>query len=43
MNLLRTLRSLIRRRRLDAEMSAEMRAHLEMQAERNRAAGMNAD
>jgi len=40
---LNRLFSLFRRRQLDAEMAEEMRAHLEMQAERNRAAGMSAD
>lgn len=37
------LRALFRKKRLDAEMSEEMRVHLDLQAERNRAAGMNAD
>jgi predicted permease len=35
------LRRLIFRRKLDAEMGEEMRVHLDMLAERNRAAGMN--
>src|SRR5262245_37154177 len=43
MKWLRQLGSLFRRRRLDAEMAAEMRHHLELQAEKNRAAGMGAD
>jgi len=34
------VRSLFRRRRIEAEMAEEMRAHLEMQAQANRAAGM---
>jgi putative ABC transport system permease protein len=37
------LRALFRREKLDAEMSEEMRAHLEMQAAANRAAGMSTD
>lgn len=36
----RRLSSLFRRRQLDAEMTEEMRLHLDLQAERNRAAGM---
>jgi len=43
MKLLRQLRNLFRKRALDAEMAEEIRLHLEMQAERNRAGGMNAD
>jgi len=43
MKLLRRLGSLFRRDRLDADMAEEMRLHLEMQTERNRAAGMSAD
>ncbi|HUL53661.1 MAG TPA: ABC transporter permease, partial [Opitutaceae bacterium] len=43
MNLLRRLRSLFRRNRLEAEMADELRAHLEMQEAANRAAGMSAD
>lgn len=43
MSPLRSLRAFLRRRKLDAEMAEEMRFHLEMQAERNRAAGMSAD
>jgi predicted permease len=35
--------SLFRRRRLEREMAEEMAAHLEMQAEANRARGMDAD
>jgi predicted permease len=35
--------NLFRRNQLDAEMAEEMRLHLEMQTERNRAAGMSAD
>ncbi|HTL69180.1 MAG TPA: ADOP family duplicated permease [Lacunisphaera sp.] len=42
MKLLRRLRSLFRREKLEAEMAEEMRHHLELQAERNRAAGMDA-
>ena len=36
------LRSLFHRRKLDAEMAEEMRAHIELQTERNIAAGMDA-
>jgi hypothetical protein len=43
MNPLRKLRSLFRRNKLDAEMQVEMCAHIELQTERNIAAGMNAD
>jgi len=43
MKLLRQLRNLFRKRALDAEMAEEMRLHLEMQAERNRAGGMEAE
>jgi predicted permease len=47
MNLLRLavcrVRSLFRKERLDTEMAEEMRAHLELQAERNVAAGMSPD
>ena len=35
------LKSLVRRRRVEAEMAEEMRLHLELLVERNRAAGMN--
>ena len=41
MKLLRKLRPLFRKDKLEAEMAEEMRLHLEMQAERNRAAGMD--
>lgn len=41
MKFFRQLRSFFRRQRLDAEMAEEMRQHLELQAERNRAAGMD--
>jgi predicted permease len=37
------LRALFRKERLDAEMSEELRAHLEMQEQANRAAGMSSD
>ena len=37
------LRGLFRRNRLEADMAAEMRAHLEMQEQANRAAGMAPD
>jgi len=37
------LRALFQKEKLDAEMSEELRAHLEMQEAANRAAGMNAD
>ena len=43
MKLLRRLRALFRKEQLDAEMAEEMRAHLELQTERNRAAGMSTD
>jgi predicted permease len=43
MKLLRKLRALFRRNKLDAEMAEEMRAHLELQAEQNIARGMNPD
>lgn len=43
MNPLRALRNLLRKRRLEAEMAEEMRLHIEMQAERNRSAGMTPD
>jgi putative ABC transport system permease protein len=43
MKLFRQLRSLFRKDKLDAEMTAEMQAHLEMQVERHRAAGMDLD
>ena len=36
------LRALIRGRKLDAEMTEEMRLHLELQTDQNIAAGMNA-
>jgi len=41
--LLRRLRALARRRRLEREMNDELRFHLEMQEAANRAAGMSAD
>src|SRR5437762_535403 len=37
------LRSLFRKSRLEAEMAEEMRLHVEMQEEANRAAGMSPD
>src|SRR5262245_8861931 len=43
MRFLKKIRSLLFRRTLDAEMAEEMRHHLELQAERNRATGMMAD
>jgi predicted permease len=43
MSLLRKLRSLFRKEKLDAEMAEEMRAHLEQQMEANIARGMSAD
>jgi predicted permease len=43
MNLLRKIHSLFRRGKLDAEMTAEIQAHIELQTERNIAAGMNPD
>ncbi|HEY4249037.1 MAG TPA: ABC transporter permease [Lacunisphaera sp.] len=43
MKILRKIRSLFRRQKLDVEMTEEMRVHLEMQVERNIAAGMNPD
>lgn len=39
----RRLTSVGRRKRFEAEMAEEMRLHLELQAERNRAAGMSAE
>jgi len=42
MKFLRQFRSLFRRRQLDAEMTEEMRLHVELQTELNRKAGMNA-
>jgi predicted permease len=41
MKILRQLRSFFRRQKLDAEMSEEMRTHLDLQTERHIAAGMN--
>src|SRR5688572_15516696 len=41
MKLWSKLRALFRIRKRDAEMAEEMRLHLELQTERNRAAGMN--
>jgi predicted permease len=41
--ILSRLRALFRKQKIDAEMAAEMRAHLEMQEQANRAAGMSAD
>ena len=41
MKFLRQAKDLLRREKLDAEMSAEMAAHVELQTERNLAAGMN--
>ncbi|MBI2510551.1 MAG: ABC transporter permease [Opitutae bacterium] len=43
MNFLRKLSTRLRKKKLDAEMAEEMRLHLELAAERNRAAGMGAD
>ena len=43
MNLLRKLVSLFRKKSLEAEMAEEMRGHLELQAEANRARGMSAE
>ena len=43
MKLWSKLRALLRKDKLDAEMTEEMRLHVEMQTERNVAAGMNAD
>src|SRR4051812_2695775 len=43
MNLLRKLRALFRREKLEREMSEEMRAHLELQTQQNVARGMSAD
>src|SRR6185369_7166502 len=40
MNFLRKLRALFRREKLDAEMSEEMRAHLELQAAENERRGL---
>ena len=41
MKLLRKLRALFQKRRLDREMAEEMRAHVELQAQRNIAAGLS--
>lgn len=41
--MLRWFSRLLRRRRLETELDEELRFHLEMQAEANRAAGMSAD
>src|SRR5436190_23320325 len=43
MKLLRKFRALFRKEKLDADMSEEMRAHVELQAARNSAAGMAPD
>jgi putative ABC transport system permease protein len=43
MKILRQLRSLFRRQKLDAEMTEEMRAHVDLQMERNLAAGLKPD
>src|SRR5207253_164427 len=43
MKLLRKLRALVCREKLDAEMSDEMRAHLELQTQQNIARGMPPD
>jgi predicted permease len=43
MKFLRQFRSLFQKDKLDADMTEEMRQHLEQQAERNRAAGMDAE
>ena len=43
MKFLHRLRALLRKEKLDAEMTEEMRAHLEMQEQANRAAGMAPD
>ena len=40
---LRRFRAMFRRGKLDAEMSEEMRAHLELQAAENEKRGMSAD
>ncbi|HUG10590.1 MAG TPA: ABC transporter permease [Opitutaceae bacterium] len=43
MKLLRKVRAIFRREKVDREMDAEMRAHLDLQTERNIATGMGAD
>ena len=43
MKFYRRLRTLLTRRRLDAEMTEEMQAHVAWQAERNCAAGLAPD
>jgi hypothetical protein len=43
MKFIRQFRSFFRRQKLDAEMTEEMRAHLDLQTERNIATGMNPD
>ena len=40
---LNKLRALFRKDKLDADMAEEMRLHVELQTERNVAAGMNSD
>ena len=43
MSIVRKIRAVFRRRKLDAEMSEEMRAHLELQAAENVARGMSVE
>jgi predicted permease len=43
MKFLRQLRALFRKGKLDAEMAEEMKAHVDLQTERNVAAGLNPD
>jgi len=43
MKLVRRIRALFQKEKLDTEMVAEMRAHVDLQTERNVAAGMNPD
>lgn len=43
MSFLRQLRSLFQKDKLDAEMTEEMRLHVELQTEANRKAGMDPD
>jgi predicted permease len=43
MKMVRKIRSLFGREKLDSEMDVEMRAHVELQTERNVAAGMDAE
>src|SRR5690348_5048031 len=43
MKFLRSVKAFLRRGKLDAEMTEEMQAHVDLQTERNLKAGMNPD